>query len=65
MSAKEAEAQFDKHISEVREKANETHHSTNTGYGQEFYPNAVQGDINMNLIYRSSSLAQALSRGYM
>ena len=62
MSAKEAEDQFDKHIVETREKSNETHHSTNTGYGAEFYPNAVQGDINMNLIYRSSSLALALNR---
>lgn len=64
-SAKEAEAEFDKEIGEARAKANETHHSSNTGYGEEFYPTAVQGDINMNLIYRNSSLAQALSRGYM
>lgn len=65
MSAKEAEEQFDKHIVDTREKANETHHSTNTGYGAEFYPNAVQGDINMNLIHQNSSLALALDRGYM
>ena len=63
-----SEQEFDDHIKALQDwstKANETHHSTNTGYGAEFMPAKVQGDINMSLIYQSTSLAAALGRGYM
>lgn len=63
-----SEQEFDDHIKALQDgatKANETHHSTNTWYGAEFMPSAVQGDINMSLIHQNTSLAAALSRGYM
>lgn len=67
-SIEKSEQEFDDHIKALQDwavKANETHHSTNTGYGAEMMPNAVQGDINMELVHKHSSLAGALKRGYM